>query len=83
VKRFNAGGRASLLRDKTRKHGILTGNVIGECSARHSAAEYRAFLKKVDAGYPKKQVLHINTDNYTTDKTQAIRSILKGSGGGL
>jgi transposase len=57
---------------------VLTGNGIGKCTARHSAAEYRAFLKKVDAGYPKKQVLHINTDNYATDKTQAVREHLEG-----
>jgi hypothetical protein len=34
---------------------VLTGNVIGECTARHAAAEYIAFLEKADAGYPQEE----------------------------
>jgi transposase len=59
---------------------VLTGNVIGECKEKHTAAEYISFLKKVDRNYPKRKVLHIIADNYATHKTKEVRAYLETMG---
>jgi transposase len=59
---------------------VLTGKVIGECKDKHTAAEYIALLKKVDASYPEGKTLHIIADNYATHKTEAVRKYLASRG---
>ncbi len=56
---------------------VLSGNVIGECSERHTAEDYIRFLKKVDRACAKKKVLHIITDNLSAHKTPAVYEYLE------
>jgi len=55
----------------------LSGNVIGECSDRHSSEDFIQFLKKLDKVCDKKKVLHIIMDNLSTHKTKAVYEYLK------
>jgi transposase len=55
---------------------VLTGNVIGECKERHTAAEYIAFLKKIDKKCENGKELHIIADNYSTHKTKEVKDYL-------
>ena len=52
---------------------VKTGKVIGECHARHRAAEFRKFLDTIDAAVPKHLDVHLIMDNYATHKTPAIQ----------
>jgi transposase len=52
---------------------MLTGNVIGECRNRHTAKEYRAFLKRLDKTCEKDKTLHIIADNYSTHNTKEVK----------
>lgn len=52
---------------------VKTGKVIGECHARHRAAEFRSFLDTIDAAVPKHLDVHLILDNYATHKTPAIQ----------
>jgi len=54
----------------------LSGNVIGECSDRHSAEDFIRFLKKLDKVCAKRKVLHIVMDNLSTHKTKAVHEYL-------
>jgi transposase len=56
---------------------VLAGNVIGECSDTHKAEDYIRFLKKVDAVYDKRKVLHIVVDNLSAHKTKAVYEYLE------
>ena len=60
---------------------VLSGNVIGECSDRHTSEDYIRFLKKVDKSCAKKKVLHIVTDNLSAHKTKAVYEYLKSCSG--
>lgn len=51
---------------------VKAGTVIGECYPRHRAAEFRKFLKLIDANVPKELDVHLILDNYATHKTPAI-----------
>ena len=55
---------------------ILGGNVIGECRATHKAADFIAFLRKVDRSCEKGKTLHAIVDNLSTHKTKAVREYL-------
>jgi transposase len=55
---------------------IFSGKVIGECKDKHKAADYIAFLKKVDRQCPKGKTLHIVADNYATHKTKEVREYI-------
>jgi len=55
---------------------VLSGNVIGECKARHTAEDYIRFLKKVDKVCDKEKVLHIVADNLSAHKTKAVYEYL-------
>ena len=55
----------------------LSGNVIGECSNRHSSVDFIRFLKKLDKVCDKKKVLHIVMDNLSTHKTKAVYEYLE------
>jgi transposase len=52
---------------------VKTGKVIGECHARHRAAEFRRFLDTIDAAVPRHLDVHLILDNYATHKTPAIQ----------
>jgi len=60
---------------------VLSGNVIGECSDRHTSEDYIRFLKKVDKSCAKKKVLHIVADNLSAHKTKAVYEYLKSRSG--
>lgn len=55
---------------------IRTGKVIGECSARHRAVEFRKFLDRIDAAVPSHLDVHLVLDNYATHKAPVIKSWL-------
>ena len=55
---------------------VLSGKVIEECRQKHKAADYIAFLKKLDKSYPKRKTLHIVADNYSAHKTREVREYL-------
>jgi transposase len=50
-----------------------TGEVIGQCHARHRAREFRRFLDLIDANVPAGLDVHLVMDNSSTHKTPAIR----------
>lgn len=50
-----------------------TGEVIGECKARHRSTEFRAFLDRIDAEVPEQFDVHLIVDNYGTHKTALIQ----------
>jgi transposase len=50
----------------------LSGNVIGDCSPRHTSEDYIRFLKKLDKTCGKGKVLHIVNDNLSAHKTKSV-----------
>jgi transposase len=54
---------------------VATGEVIGEARARHTGADFLAFLRRVDRVYPAGE-LHVVLDNVSTHKTPAVRAWL-------
>lgn len=65
-----------------RRHGVTnlyaaldvaSGNVIHSMTARHRAAEFIAFLNKVDAAVPDDLDVHVVLDNVSTHKTPAVQ----------
>jgi len=60
---------------------VVSGKVIGECRDKHTAADYIAFLKKIDKSCPKGKILHIVADNYAAHKTKEVREYLESKGG--
>jgi transposase len=50
-----------------------TGEVIGQCHARHRAREFRRFLDLVDQSVPAGLDVHLVMDNSSTHKTPSIR----------
>jgi transposase len=54
----------------------LNGNVIGECSEKHTSEDFIRFLKKLDKVCDKGKVLHIVMDNLSTHKTKAVQEHL-------
>ncbi|WP_031173217.1 IS630 family transposase [Streptosporangium roseum] len=57
---------------------VATGTVISSLHQRHRAAEFLAFLKKIDAAVPAELDVHLICDNYATHKTRRIRDWLLG-----
>jgi transposase len=51
---------------------IATGTVTQEARARHTGADFLAFLRRLDRPYPD-QELHVILDNVSTHKTPAVR----------
>jgi transposase len=47
--------------------------VIGSLHSRHRAAEFKKFLKTIDAEVPAELDVHLILDNYATDKTDEIQ----------
>src|ERR1700757_2793193 len=67
------------------RHGTLSlyaalntanGKVIGRTTARHTSAEFVAFLEQLLASLPHEQAVHIICDNLSAHKTQAVRDFL-------
>lgn len=53
-----------------------TGDVIGQCYARHRSHEFKKFLVEIEKNIPEGLDVHIVMDNYATHKTAAIRTWL-------
>ena len=79
-------GRAGTMTHDYKRHGTTTlfaaldvasGAVIGQCLPRHRAAEFLAFLKKIDRATPAHLDLHLIADNYATHKTPAVKRWFK------
>lgn len=49
-----------------------SGEVIGQCQARHRAREFRRFLNTIDANVPEDLDVHVILDNYGTYKAPTI-----------
>src|SRR6516225_3183048 len=67
------------------RHGTLslyaalhtgTGEVIGQTAARHTSAEFVAFLEDLLARQPRHQAIHIICDNLSAHKTKAVCAFL-------
>jgi transposase len=67
------------------RHGTLSlyaalntksGEIIGQTSARHTSAEFVAFLEDVVARQPPQQAIHIICDNLSAHKTKAVWDFL-------
>lgn len=67
------------------RHGTLslyaafntqTGEVLGKTAARHSSAEFVAFLTDIVAHQPRGQAIHVIADNLAAHKTQRVDEFL-------
>jgi transposase len=67
------------------RHGTLslyaafntkTGEVLGKTAARHTSAEFVAFLSDIVAHQPKGKEIHIIADNLSAHKTQLVEQFL-------
>ena len=54
---------------------VASGQVIGECRARHTGGDFLAFLKRVARHY-RRQTLHVVLDNSSTHTTPAVQAWL-------
>ena len=52
---------------------IATGEVIGQCFARHRSREFLKFLRTLEARVPADLDVHLVMDNYATHKTPAVQ----------
>src|SRR5467141_604163 len=52
---------------------VASGKVLGECRARHTGADFLAFLKRLAHGY-RGQELHVILDNSSTHTTPAVHA---------
>src|ERR1700751_1615880 len=68
------------------RHGTLSlyaaldtrsGEVIGQTSARHTSAEFVAFLEQIVASQPKEKEIHIIADNLSAHKTKEVSAFLQ------
>jgi transposase len=55
---------------------ILSGEVVGQCTARHRHQEFLSFLRKLDREFPKSLELHVVLDNSSTHKHPNVRAWL-------
>lgn len=55
---------------------IASGNVIGECSERHTGADFLRFLKRLNGAYRRRE-LHIVLDNSSTHSTPEVQTWLE------
>jgi transposase len=49
-----------------------SGEIVGECHARHRAREFRRFLNTIDANVPAALDVHLILDNYATHKAPTV-----------
>jgi transposase len=68
------------------RHGTLslyaalntqTGAVLGKTAAKHTSAEFVAFLSELDASQPQEKELHVVVDNLSAHKTERVELFLK------
>jgi transposase/transcriptional regulator with XRE-family HTH domain len=52
---------------------VATGEVLGQCYARHRAREFLRFLRTIDESVPESLDVHLILDNYATHKTPTVR----------
>lgn len=78
-------GRAERHGFEYKRHGTLslyaalntqTGEILGQTAARHTSADFLAFLTEVVGSQPKTRDIHIILDNLATHKTQQVRAFL-------
>jgi len=78
-------GRAATMTHDYKRHGTTTlfaaldvksGQVIGECLARHRATEFHKFLRQIDKAVPARRHVHLVLDNYATHKTPDVKAWL-------
>lgn len=55
---------------------VVEGTVTGQCTARHTHAEFLAFMQQLEATVPEGQALHVILDNYATHKHAAVKAWL-------
>ena len=53
---------------------VATGNVIGQCKARHRHQEFLSFLRHIDRNVPAALDVHVVMDNYGTHKHPKVRA---------
>jgi len=56
---------------------VASGTVIGKCLKSHKAEDYVSFLQLLDEKAPKKKVLHIIADNYSSHKAPEVKKYLE------
>lgn len=56
---------------------VASGEVLGECSERHTGADFLRFLKRLARRYRAQQELHVILDNSSTHSTPAVRQWLQ------
>lgn len=54
----------------------LSGSVVGKTAARHTSAEFVAFLADLVAGQPQSRQIHIIADNLSAHKTERVGAFL-------
>ncbi|MCH6554770.1 MAG: IS630 family transposase [Acidobacteria bacterium] len=78
-------GRAERHGFEYRRHGTLalfaafdtkTGQVFGRTAARHTSAEFVAFLEELVATQPRRKEIHVILDNFSTHKTKQVHAFL-------
>lgn len=78
-------GRAERHGFEYRRHGTLalfaafdtkTGQVFGRTAARHTSAEFVAFLEELVATQPRCKEIHVILDNFSTHKTKQVHAFL-------
>jgi transposase len=55
---------------------ILSGEVLGQCTARHRHQEFLSFMRKLDRGFPKSLDMHVVLDNSSTHSHPNVRAWL-------
>src|SRR3984893_8545884 len=67
------------------RHGTLSlyaalhtksGEVLGQTVPRHTSAAFVEFLGEIVASQPRRRAIHVIADQYSTHKTQAVRTFL-------
>jgi len=52
---------------------VASGKVIGECFPKHRSAEFRRFLRRIDAEVPADLDVHVIADNYATHNHPTVK----------
>jgi transposase len=78
-------GRAERHGFEYKRHGTLslyaafntkTGEVLGKTAARHTSAEFVAFLTDIVVNQPRNKEIHVIADNLSAHKTEAVKAFL-------
>src|SRR5512145_2127545 len=80
-------GRAERHGFEYKRHGTLslyaafntkTGEVLGKTAARHTSAEFVAFLADILAHQPRRKEIHVICDNLSAHKTKGVEEFMTG-----